>query len=184
MSIDTLKTLLPDYAKDLKLNLGSVMTTPGLSQQQVWGTAVASACASRNATVLQAVLEEAAGKLSPQALTAAKTAAAIMGMNNIYYRFVHLASAPDYKTMPAKLRMNAIATHGVEAVDFEMWSLAVSAINGCGMCIDAHEHEIVKKGSTREAIQSIVRVASVIHAVAVTLEAEAFAVTEPLAVAS
>jgi lipoyl-dependent peroxiredoxin subunit D len=173
MSIETLKARLPDYAKDLKLNLGNVLTTPGLTEQQVWGTAVASAIASRNGIVLNAVLADAEPKLAPQALTAAKTAAAIMGMNNIYYRFVHLASAKDYQTMPAKLRMNALASHGVDPIDFEMWSLAVSAINGCGMCIDAHEHEIVKKGATREAIQSIVRIASVIHAVAVTLEAEA-----------
>ena len=172
MSIDTLKAALPDYAKDLKLNLGSVLTAPGLSEQQIWGTAVASAIASRNETVRDAILAEAATKLDPTALAAAKAAAAIMGMNNIYYRFVHLASAADYKTMPAKLRMNVIANPGVEAVDFELWSLAVSAINGCGMCIDAHEQEIVKKGANREAIQNVVRIASVIHAVAVTLEGE------------
>src|SRR5271154_2283253 len=139
MSIDSLKAALPDYAKDLKLNLGSVLTAPGLTEQQTWGTAVASAIASRNETVRDAILAEAATKLSPEALNAAKAAAAIMGMNNIYYRFVHLASAPDYKTMPAKLRMNVIANPGVDAVDFELWSLAVSAINGCGMCIDSHE---------------------------------------------
>ena len=172
MSIDSLKAALPDYAKDLKLNIGSVLTSPGLTEQQIWGTAVASAIASRNETVRDAILADAATKLSPEALNAAKAAAAIMGMNNIYYRFVHLASAPDYKTMPAKLRMNVIANPGVEPVDFELWSLAVSAINGCGMCIDAHEHELVKKGANREAIQNVVRIASVIHAVAVTLEGE------------
>jgi alkyl hydroperoxide reductase subunit D len=172
MSIDSLKAALPDYAKDLKLNIGSVLTSPGLTEQQIWGTAVASAIASRNDTVRDAILAEAAAKLSPAALNAAKAAAAIMGMNNIYYRFVHLASAADYKTMPAKLRMNVIANPGVDAVDFELWSLAVSAINGCGMCIDAHEQEIVKKGANREAIQNVVRIASVIHAIAVTLEGE------------
>ncbi|GGF45379.1 alkyl hydroperoxide reductase AhpD [Aliidongia dinghuensis] len=172
MSIDSLKAALPDYAKDLKLNIGSVLTSPGLTEQQIWGTAVASAIAARNDVVRDAILAEATAKLSPEALNAAKAAAAIMGMNNIYYRFVHLASAADYKTMPAKLRMNVIANPGVDAVDFELWSLAVSAINGCGMCIDAHEHEIVKKGATREAIQNVVRIASVIHAIAVTLEGE------------
>jgi len=172
MSIDTLKAALPDYAKDLKLNIGAVLTSPGLTEQQIWGTAVAAAIASRNETVRDAILAEATTKLSPEALNAAKAAAAIMGMNNIYYRFVHLASAPDYKTMPAKLRMNVIANPGVAPVDFELWSLAVSAINGCGMCIDAHEQEIVKKGANREAIQNVVRIASVIHAIAVTLEGE------------
>jgi alkyl hydroperoxide reductase subunit D len=172
MSIDALKAQLPDYAKDLKLNLGAVLNQPALTPQQVWGTAVASAIASRNQTVLQAVLADAAPHLSPAALNAAKAAAAIMAMNNIYYRFVHLTTATDYKTMPARLRMNIIANPGVESLDFELWSLAVSAINGCGMCIDAHEAEIVKKGASREAVQNIVRIASVIHAVAVTLESE------------
>jgi alkyl hydroperoxide reductase subunit D len=173
MSIDALKAQLPDYAKDLKLNLGNVLGTPGLTAQQLWGTAVASAIASRNPVVRDAIVAEARQHLSEAALAAAKAAAAIMAMNNIYYRFVHLASATDYAGMPARLRMNVIANPGVDALDFELWSLAVSAINGCGMCIDSHEREIVKKGASREAVQNIVRIASVIHAVAVTLEGEA-----------
>ena len=179
MSIDALKAQLPDYAKDLKLNLGNVLNTPGLTAQQVWGTAVASAVAARNPTVRDAVLADARQHISAVAIDAAKAAAAIMAMNNIYYRFVHLASATDYAGMPARLRMNVIANPGVDGLDFELWSLAVSAINGCGMCIDAHEREIVKKGASREAVQNIVRIASVIHAVAVTLEGEASAAAQP-----
>jgi len=99
-----------------------------------------------------------------------------MAMNNIYYRFVHLASAPDYKTLPAKLRMNALAKPGVEKVDFELWSIAVSAINGCGMCIDSHEKILRDHGVTAEVIQAVVRIASVVHAVAVTIESDAVAV--------
>jgi lipoyl-dependent peroxiredoxin subunit D len=181
MSIDALKAQLPDYAKDLKLNLGTVLNTPGLTAQQLWGTALASAIASRNPVVREAVLAEARRHLSPEAIGAAKAAAAIMAMNNIYYRFVHLASAPDYQTMPARLRMNVIANPGVDALDFELWSLAVSAINGCGLCIDAHEREIVKKGASRETVQNIIRIAAVVHAVAVTLEGEAEEGAETLA---
>jgi alkyl hydroperoxide reductase subunit D len=122
-------------------------------------------------------------KLSPQALNAAKAAAAIMGMNNIYYRFVHLASAPDYKTLPAKLRMNVIAQPGVEKVDFELWSLAISAINGCGMCIDAHERELRKHGLTAEQVQAAVRIGAVVHAVAAVLDGEAALTNEAAAAA-
>ncbi len=179
MFVDGLKAALPDYAKDLKLNLGSVLTAPGLTPQQIWGTALAAAIASRNAAVVAAVAADGAAHLSPAAAAAAKTAAAIMGMNNIYYRFVHLASAPDYGTMPARLRMNALANPGVDKLDFELWSLAVSAINGCGMCIDSHEQQLVQGGMTREAIQNAVRIASVIHAVAVTLDAEDALAQEP-----
>jgi alkyl hydroperoxide reductase subunit D len=173
MTIETLKASLPDYAKDLKLNLSSLAGEVSLTPQQLAGSFVASALASRNATVIQAVLAEFGPRLEPQALEAAKAAAAIMAMNNIYYRFVHLASAKDYKALPAKLRMNVIGKPGVEKADFELWSLAVSAVNGCGMCIDAHEHELRKAGLTTEAIQAAVRIAATVHAVAAVLDGEA-----------
>ncbi len=172
MSLENLKNSLPDYAKDLKLNLSSLAAETVLTPQQLGGTFIASALASRNAAVTHAVLGEFAGKLEPQAVEAAKTAAAIMAMNNIYYRFVHLSSAKDYKTLPAKLRMNALAKPGVEKADFELWSLAVSAVNGCGMCIDAHEHELRKAGLTTEQIQASIRIAAVVHAVAAVLDGE------------
>ena len=166
---------LPEYAKDLKLNLSSLASEVSLTEQQRAGAFVASALASRNATVSKAILAEFGPKLSPEALTAAKTSAAIMAMNNIYYRFVHLASSPDYKTMPAKLRMNAMAKPGVDKLDFELWSLAVSAVNGCGMCIDSHEKILRQAGVSAEAVQSAARIAAVVHAVAATLEGEAAA---------
>ncbi len=173
MSIETLKNRLPEYAKDLKLNLSSLAGEAALSEQQRAGTFVASALASRNAEVTASLLAEFGPRLSPEALTAAKAAASIMGMNNIYYRFTHLTEAPDYKTMPAKLRMNVIAKPGVEKADFELWSLAVSAINGCGMCIDSHEKVVRAAGITAEAVQAAVRIAAVVHAVAATLDGEA-----------
>lgn len=173
MSIEALKNRLPEYAKDLKLNLSSLAAEPALTEQQRAGTFVASAIAARNPEVTAAVVAEFGPKLPPEALTAAKAAAAIMAMNNIYYRFTHLAESPDYKTMPAKLRMNVIAKPGVEKVDFELWSLAVSAINGCGMCIDSHEKIVRHGGLTAEAVQAAVRIAAVVHAVAATLDGEA-----------
>jgi lipoyl-dependent peroxiredoxin subunit D len=173
MSIDTIKDALPDYAKDLKLNLSSLLADAVLTEQQRWGTLLATALAARNAPLIAAVAADASQHLSPAAVSAAKAAAAIMAMNNIYYRFTHLASDPDYATMPARLRMNVIANPGVDKADFELWSLAVSAINGCGKCIDAHDQVLRKAGVSRDAIQQAVRIASVIHAVAATLDGEA-----------
>lgn len=170
MSIESLKNRLPDYAKDLRLNLSSLAAEPSLTEQQRAGTFVASALASRNGETIHAIIAEFGPKLLPEALQAAHSAASIMAMNNIYYRFVHLASAPDYKTLPAKLRMNVIGKPGVEKADFELWSLAVSAINGCGMCIDAHEKVLREHGITAEQIQAAVRIAAVVHAVAATLD--------------
>ena len=173
MSLEALKNRLPEYAKDLKLNLSSLAMEPSLSEQQRAGTFIACALASRNAETTRAIMGEFAPKLSPEALDAARAAASIMAMNNIYYRFTHLASQPDYKQMPAKLRMNVIGKPGVDKADFELWSLAVSAINGCGMCIDAHDKVLRAAGITAEQIQAAVRIASVVHAVAATLDGEA-----------
>jgi alkyl hydroperoxide reductase subunit D len=172
MSIESLKSQLPEYAKDLRLNLSSLAAETVLTEQQKAGAFVASALAARNSAVSEALIAEFAPKLSPEALNAAKAAAAIMAMNNIYYRFIHLASAPDYKTLPAKLRMNVIGKPGVEKVDFELWSLAVSAINGCGMCIDSHEKVVREHGVTAEQVQAVVRIAAIVHAVAATLDGE------------
>lgn len=172
MSIETIKNLLPEYAKDLKLNLSSLASEPSLTQQQRAGTFIACALAARNETTTRAIMGEFAGQLSPEALAAARAAASIMAMNNIYYRFTHLATEADYKMLPARLRMNVIGKPGVDKADFELWCLAVSAINGCGACIDSHEKILREAALTMEQIQTAVRIAAVVHAVATTLDGE------------
>jgi alkyl hydroperoxide reductase subunit D len=171
MSIESLKARIPDYAKDIRLNLGSLATEPSLSTQQRAGAFIASALASRNAEVTAAMLAEFGPVLSPEALSAAKSAASIMAMNNVYYRFTHLLGG-DYANMPARLRMNVIGRPGVEKADFELWSLAVSAINGCAMCMESHEKVVRAAGLTREQVQAAVRIAAVVHAAAATLDGE------------
>ncbi|GGH13726.1 carboxymuconolactone decarboxylase family protein [Silvibacterium dinghuense] len=183
MAIDTLIDALPSYAKDLKLNYSSLIRqNTELTPQQLWGTVVVSAIATRNDALTAAALEEAAKHLSAQALEAAKSAAAVMGMNNIYYRFLHLTSNEKYATLPAKLRMNALRTHGVEHVDFELWALAVSAINGCGKCVDSHEKVVREKGIGEEQILTIVRIASILHAIGTVLDTERVVAAETAAV--
>jgi lipoyl-dependent peroxiredoxin subunit D len=172
MTLEDLREALPDYAKDTKLNLSSLMRETDLTDQQKYGVALACAYAIAEPQTLAAFETEAAGKLSPEATNAARAAASVMGMNNVYYRFVHLASAKDYGTMPAKLRMNVIGAPGIEKADFELYSMAVSAINGCGMCIDSHEAELRKHGLTALQVQAAVRLASVVNAAARTLAAE------------
>jgi len=175
MTLNELLDTVPAYAKDLKLNLSTLLLQQELNEQQIWGTVAASAIASRNPQVVQTVLAEAASHLSPQALEAAKSAAAVMGMNNIYYRFQHLAKNPNYATLPARLRMNVLRTHGIDPVDFELWCTAVSAINGCGACVDSHEQVLRNKGMSEESILAAVRLASVIHGLATVFDTEVVA---------
>ena len=171
MPFESLRNSLPEYAKDQKLNLGSLAAEANLTEQQRAGTFIVSALATRNRKVIRHIVAEFGPKLAPEALVAAKAAASIMGMNNIYYRFTHLVVG-DYAQMPAKLRMNIMAKPGVEKADFELWSLAVSAINGCGMCMESHEKTLLQNGVSKEAIQAAVRIAAVVHATAVTFDAE------------
>jgi alkyl hydroperoxide reductase subunit D len=171
MSLEHLKSALPDYAKDIRLNLGSLATEPALSDEQRAGAFIVSALASRNPAVTEAIIAEFGPRLSPEALNAAKAAASIMAMNNVYYRFTHLVGG-DYPALPARLRMNVMAKPGVDKATFELWSLAVSAINGCGMCMESHERAVRQHGVTAEQVQAAVRIAAVVHAVAATLDGE------------
>ncbi len=172
MTIETLKNALPDYAKDIRLNLSNLADEETLNEQQRWGCFLSCAHAVGTEQVVREIENIAAARLSPEAANAARAAAAIMGMNNIYYRFVHLSSSKEYQAMSSRLRMNIIGNPGVDKKDFELWSLAVSAINGCGMCIDSHERKLFEDGVTREQIQCAVRIAAVVNAVSAVLRAE------------
>ena len=181
MNLDGVIESLPSYAKDLKLNFSSVVRQQTeLTEQQLWGTVVASAIASRNEQLIVAVLKEAATYLTPEALEAAKAAAAIMAMNNIFYRFKHLTSNEKYSTMRGGLRMNVMRTHGIDPLDFELWATVVSAINNCGACVDSHEKTLREKGISEEKTLAAVRIASVVHAIAVVLDTEKVATAQPV----
>ena len=186
MNLETIKAGLPDYAKDLRLNLDSVLSesgAPGLSAKQIAIIALASAIASRYEPLTQVIAGQASAVLSPAEADGARAAAAIMAMNNIYYRFTHLVEDAEYETMRAGLRMNIMANPGCGKIDFELASLAVSAINGCGKCVDSHEKTLRKHEISAQAVQSAVRIAAVIHAVAVTVE-QALAAAPALAEAA
>ena len=173
MSLDALRERLPAYAKDLSLNLSTLAQETTLEEQQKWGAFLACAHAVGTPAVVQAFEAEADARLTPEAREAAKAAAAIMGMNNVYYRSLHLMHNAEYRSIPAKLRMNVLANPGAPKIDFELWSLAVSAINGCGACLDSHETELRKHGVSAVQVQTALRIASVVNAVSRVLAAEA-----------
>ena len=174
MSIDQLKDRLPEHAKDLRINLGVIAGSTALTPQQAWGTALAAATTARNPDVAAAIAADAITHLSPEAVNAARGAASIMGMNNVYYRFLHMMEdGGEYAQMPARLRMQIIGRPGVDHLDFELWCLASSAITGCEACVRSHEKVVRDKGGTKEQVQDAVRIAAVVHAVALTLDTAA-----------
>ena len=172
MSIENLKSGLPEFAKDLKLNLGSLARSTELSEQQLWGTFLACAAATKSATVLSEIADEAREHLSDEAFNAALGAASIMGMNNVAYRAKEFLG-DDYTQVRMGLRMNIIANPGVEKADFEMWSMAVSTINGCENCTAAHDDVIRKEGVTKEQAWEAVKIAATITGVAQAVEIDA-----------
>lgn len=166
MSLKDFAETIPDYAKDLRLNLSSILSDQLIGETRKYGLILACAHGSAYKPLVDAAEAEIAGKIDEPTANAARGAAAIMAMNNVYYRFVHLASNEEYGTMPAKLRMNIIGSHGTDKDDFELYSLAVSAMNGCGMCIDSHEKLLFQHGVKPDAIQAAARVAAVMKAIA------------------
>jgi alkyl hydroperoxide reductase subunit D len=169
-TLEELRESLPEAARDLKIGLQSVLGAESLTPQQRWGVAVACAFAARNPALRDAMLAEARANGAEDAiLDDARAAAALMGMNNVFYRAKHMLGEA-YATKPARLRMQRIARPAGAKVDFELMSLAVSAINGCEVCITAHEKTVREGGLGEDAVFDAIRIAAVVHGVACALE--------------
>jgi lipoyl-dependent peroxiredoxin subunit D len=170
-NLEELKSQIPDYAKDVRMNLNSLLSqeNQALSLKQIFGSALVSAYATKERALIKILESEAKNFLSEVELNAAKTASILMAMNNIYYRFTHISEDKEYSQMPAGLRMRGIADHGIDKVDFEIFSLAASIINGCGMCIDAHANQLLKHQMTKNQVQMIAKIAAVVNSAAQVL---------------
>lgn len=167
MNIEPIQALIPSSAKDTRLNLSKVLSeegSPGLNLSQIAGIALASALTSKNKTFIAAFEDASSNDLSDAHREAARLSATLMAMTNVYYRFTHLVKDDTFQQLPAGLRMQAVQNPGIEKLDFEMYSLAVSMINGCAMCMDAHTSAIMKHGISHQGVQSIARIAAVVSA--------------------
>ncbi len=177
--LESLRERIGEPMKDIKINLSSVLAEGGaLDTAQRWGVALASAAAARHAPLSRALLAEArAAEVSQAVVDDALAAAALMAMNNVYYRFRHLVGKPSYSDMPARLRMTRIARPATNKADFELFCLAVSAINACENCIRSHDDAVLKAGMTEAHVHDAVRIAATVNAAAVSMEL--FELTDP-----
>ena len=169
-ALEQLRDAIPEPARDIKLNLQSVLQPGSLSPAQRWGVAIASAVATHNARLRDALLADARADVSAEVVDDAMAAAALMAMNNVYYRFRHMVGKESYSQMPARLRMQRIAKPATNKADFELFCLAVSAINGCEACIRSHEAVVLQGGLSEEQVHDAVRIAATINAAAVAIE--------------
>lgn len=172
-AVEVLRSAMPDAAKDARLNLPAVLAAGGaLSPTRTWGTALAAAVSLGRRDLLDALLEDARAALGDGFAAVyddAVTAATLMAMNNVYYRFRHQIGKPEYATRPARLRMTKLAAPATNKADLELFSVAVSAINGCEACVRAHEAALLGHGVGVPEIEDAVRIAAVVASAATAL---------------
>ncbi len=168
---ELLRARLPDECKDVRLNVSAVLGgESSLTAEQRWGTAMACAIASRNAELVRAIEQDALLVVDTKVIEDARAAAALMAMNNVYYRFRHMVGEPAYAAKRPGLRMNRLGQPATNKLDFELFSLAVSAINACESCVQAHEKTVRGGGISDDQVHDAVRIAAVVHSLAVSLE--------------
>lgn len=182
MDLQAIKDHIPDYAKDLRLNLEAVLNRSSLTPALARGAAIAAAFAAKAPALLYALRDESV--IDPVHTRASLTAAALMGMNNVWYPFVEMAGDPDLKTMRAELRMNAYANHGgVDRASFELYALAASIVGKCEFCVSSHYKLLRESGYTTQQLRDVGRIAAVVNAVAQLLAAEGLG-EEPITASS
>ena len=170
-NLNLLREQFPEAARDIKINIDNVLQPGALNAAQAWGVGLATAYASRNEKLTKALIADAkAAGIDDAVLEDAKAAAILMGMNNIYYRFRHLIGKEDYSQKPARLRMMRLSQVTTNKVDFELFCLAVSAVNNCETCIKSHEAVVIEGGLTTDQVHDAVRIGAVIAAAAIALE--------------
>jgi alkyl hydroperoxide reductase subunit D len=168
-ALESVRQELPEAAKDVRLNLQAVLETTSLTPAQKWGVAIASAIAAKSPRLREALVTDAMAEVDAGVIEDARAAASLMAMNNVYYRFRHMVGKPAYQAKSPRLRMNRLAQVLGSKADFELMSLAVSAINGCEECVKAHEHAVLEGGLSEDHVHDAVRVAATVNAAAVAL---------------
>lgn len=174
-ALDALRETFPEDFKDTKLNLASVLAGENLTDERAWGVALASARflrAPRLVRALEADMHAGLGEQAGAVISDATAAAGLMAMNTVYYRFRHMIGKESYGSRPPRLRMQRMAKPATSAVDFELMSLACAALAGCEFCLQNHEAKIVAEGTSEDACHDCVRIAAVVAAAAVAVDAE------------
>ena len=161
--LNSIKGLIPDYAKDIRLNIDGTIARSSLEGNDAVGVALAAAFAAKSRPIIDIIL--ASGALSPEESNAVLTAASLMGMNNVWYPYVEMADDADLKSQPAQLRMNAYATNGgVDKRRFEMYALSASIVGKCHFCVKSHFELLRKEGMSSQQLRDVGRIAAVVNA--------------------
>lgn len=162
---------IPDHAKDIRLNVGSVLGRTSLEPEAALGVALAAAYAAKCKTIVDAI--RASGQMSESEQNGALSAAALMAMNTVWYPYVDMAGDEDLKTQRAELRMTTYGSHGgIDRQRFELYALAASIVGKCHFCVRSHYHLLKENGMTALQLRDAGRIAAVIAAAAAVLAVE------------
>jgi alkyl hydroperoxide reductase subunit D len=168
--LNSIKEMIPDYAKDIRLNIDGTIARSSLEGSDAVGVALAAAFAAKSRKIIDIII--ASGALSEEQVNGAMTASALMGMNNVWYPFVEMTEDADLKNQPAGLRMNAYANNGgIDKRRFEMYALAASIIGKCQFCIKSHFDLLKHEGMSSQQLRDVGRIAAVINAAAQVIAA-------------
>ncbi len=169
--LGAIKDLIPDYAKDIRLNIDGTIARSSLAPEQALGAALAAAYAAKCKPIVDAI--RGSGALNEVETNGALTAAALMGMNNAYYPFTEYTEDKELAGSPAGLRMNAYASHGgTSKVNFELYALAASVVGKCHFCIKSHYDLLRQNGLTMQQLKDAGRIAAVVNAASQAIAAQ------------
>lgn len=170
--LNSIKDLIPDYAKDIRLNIDGTIARSSLQGNDAVGVALAAAFAAKSRPIIDIILQSNA--LEPEVSNACLTASALMGMNNVWYPYVEMADDADLKSQPAQLRMNAYANNGgIDKRRFEMFALSASIVGKCHFCVKSHFELLKKEGMSSQQLRDVGRIAATINAAAQAIAASA-----------
>ncbi|MES1178696.1 MAG: carboxymuconolactone decarboxylase family protein [Myxococcales bacterium] len=180
-ALEAIRAEIPEVAKALRADLSAVLASGALAVPERWGVAIAAALSSRSRRLAEALVASRPEEVSMQTVEDAVAAAALMGMSNVFHRFQDLVGKPSYQQKPAKLRMKRQALPATTSAAFELFSLVVSAVNACEACVRAHEAALLQHGTTEDQVHDAIRIASVVHGVAVALDGSSLIREHPYA---
>ncbi len=162
-ALDTLLEGESRYLKDLRVNFKNTLTSEHLSEKEIYLLATAVATNEKNERLLQFFKDGAKQReATAEEIAEAVACASLLASNNIFYRFRHFTGKEKYNQLPARIKMNIMMKPVLGKEFFELVSLAVSAVNGCEMCVNAHENSLLDLGSSEERIFEAVRLAAVV----------------------
>jgi alkyl hydroperoxide reductase subunit D len=173
--IDSLETLVSGdsrYVRDLRINLKNVLNSDNLKQQEAYLLALSVAANEKNDLLIGVFSDKARESGAEEAAIAESLAcASLLATNNVFYRFKHFIKPgnENYQALPARIKMNIMARPVLGKELFELMSLAISAINGCEACVNAHEASVRRLGASEARIFDAVRLASVVRGLALVV---------------